>query len=73
LKIWLIGRRTCASVSALSLDAQPAQLDRLVNLIWRPEGGLAGVLIISHLYQKKNLTQGTQRIGTTDFTDLHGF
>jgi hypothetical protein len=33
-----IGRSTCASASALSLDAQPAQLDRLVNRICFPEG-----------------------------------
>jgi hypothetical protein len=31
------GRSTCASVSAFSLDAQPAQLDRLVSRIFLPE------------------------------------
>jgi len=36
-KFWM-GRRTCASASALNLDAQPAQLDKLVRRIWRPEG-----------------------------------
>ena len=34
-----IGRSTCASASALSFDAQPAQLERLVRRICRPEGG----------------------------------
>jgi hypothetical protein len=38
-----MGRSTCASVSALSLDAQPAQLDRLVRRIWRPEGGFLSI------------------------------
>ena len=33
-----MGRSTCASVSALSFDAQPAQLERLVKRIWRPVG-----------------------------------
>jgi len=33
-----MGRSTCASASALSLDAQPAQLDRLVSRICFPEG-----------------------------------
>ena len=37
LKISLTGRSTCASASALSLDAQPAQLDRLVRRICFPE------------------------------------
>jgi len=37
LKVSLIGSRTCASVSALSLEAQPAQLERLVNRICLPE------------------------------------
>jgi hypothetical protein len=32
------GRSTCASVSAFNLEAQPAQLDRLVRRISRPEG-----------------------------------
>jgi hypothetical protein len=36
-----MGRRTCESASALSLDAQPAQFERLVNRIWRPDGALA--------------------------------
>lgn len=36
-----IGRSTCASASALSFDAQPAQLERLVRRICRPEGGSA--------------------------------
>jgi hypothetical protein len=40
-----MGRRTCASASALNLDAQPAQLDRLVSRIWRPEGECEGVLM----------------------------
>jgi hypothetical protein len=31
------GRSTCASVSAFSFDAQPAQLDRLVSRIFLPE------------------------------------
>jgi hypothetical protein len=33
-----MGRRTCASVSALSLEAQPAQAARLVKRISRPLG-----------------------------------
>jgi hypothetical protein len=33
-----MGRSTCASVSALSLDAQPAQLDVVVNRICLPDG-----------------------------------
>jgi hypothetical protein len=33
-----MGRSTCASASALSLDAQPAQLERLVNRICLPDG-----------------------------------
>jgi hypothetical protein len=33
-----MGRSTCASASALSLDAQPAQLERLVSRICLPEG-----------------------------------
>jgi hypothetical protein len=32
------GRRTCASVSAFSFDAQPAQLERLVSRICLLEG-----------------------------------
>ena len=36
LKVSLIGCRTCASVSALSFDAQPAQLERLVRRICLP-------------------------------------
>jgi hypothetical protein len=33
-----IGRRTCASASALSFDAQPEQLDNVVSRIFRSEG-----------------------------------
>jgi hypothetical protein len=32
----LMGRRTCVSASALSLDAQPAQAERVVRRISRP-------------------------------------
>jgi hypothetical protein len=39
-----MGRRTCASVSAFSFDAQPAQLDKLVKRIWRPEGGFSAII-----------------------------
>ena len=35
------GRRTCASLSALSLDAQPAQFERLVRRICLPDGWTA--------------------------------
>jgi hypothetical protein len=38
LKVPARGRSTCASVSALSLEAQPAQLERLVRRICLPEG-----------------------------------
>lgn len=41
-----IGRSTCANASALSLDAQPAQLERLVRRICRPEGGSADWFMI---------------------------
>ena len=41
-----MGRSTCASASAFNLDAQPAQLDRLVSRIWRPDGGFAGLLML---------------------------
>jgi len=41
-----MGRRTCASASALNLDAQPAQFERLVSRILRPEGNSAGWVII---------------------------
>lgn len=43
-----IGRSTCANASALSLDAQPAQLERLVRRICRPEGGSADWFMIPH-------------------------
>jgi hypothetical protein len=33
-----MGRRTCASASALSLDAQPAQVERVVSRIFFSEG-----------------------------------
>jgi hypothetical protein len=39
-----MGRSTCASVSAFNFDAQPAQLDRLVSLIWRPEGAASSII-----------------------------
>jgi hypothetical protein len=39
-----MGRSTCASVSAFNFDAQPAQLDKLVRRIWRPDGD-ASVII----------------------------
>ena len=44
-----IGRRTCASACALSLDAQPAQLDKLVRRICLPEGE-GGVSVIFLFY-----------------------
>jgi len=37
LKILPNGRKTCDSVSALNLEAQPAQLDNEDNLICLPE------------------------------------
>lgn len=36
----LTGRSTCASASALSLDAQPAQVERVVRRISRPVCGI---------------------------------
>jgi len=36
----LTGRSTCVSASALSLDAQPAQVDRVVRRISRPVWGM---------------------------------
>ncbi len=39
-KISLMGRRTCVSASALSLDAQPAQAERVVRRISRPVCGI---------------------------------
>jgi hypothetical protein len=36
----LTGRRTCVSASALSLDAQPAQVERVVRRISRPVCGM---------------------------------
>ncbi|MCI0556552.1 MAG: hypothetical protein L0287_36885 [Anaerolineae bacterium] len=36
----LTGRSTCASASALSLDAQPAQVERVVRRISRPVLGI---------------------------------
>jgi hypothetical protein len=50
------GRSTCASVSAFSLDAQPAQLERVVRRICLPEGAFwdglvfSGSTVISHQY-----------------------
>lgn len=40
-----MGRSTCASVSALSFDAQPAQLERLVNRICFPDGACSKPLM----------------------------
>jgi len=40
------GRRTCASASALSLEAQPAHLDKLVNRIFFPDGLTSFILFI---------------------------
>ena len=39
-KISCMGRRTCVSASALSLDAQPAQAERVVRRISRPVWGI---------------------------------
>jgi len=36
-----MGRSTCASVSAFSLDAQPAQLESAVRRICLPELGVS--------------------------------
>jgi hypothetical protein len=43
------GRKTCDSVSALSLDAQPAQLDKVVSRICFPLGLLSFIGIIIKL------------------------
>lgn len=40
-----MGRSTCASDSAFSLDAQPAQFERLVRRTCFPLRALAGLLI----------------------------
>lgn len=40
------GRSTCASVSALSFDAQPAQLDKLVRRICFPEGAISLIRLL---------------------------
>ena len=47
----LMGRSTCASASALSLDAQPAQAERVVRRISRPVCGI-GIFL-----QKKTSNQ----------------
>ena len=40
-----MGRRTCVSASALSLDAQPAHAARVVSLISRPDCGMGMSLL----------------------------
>jgi hypothetical protein len=45
VKVSLIGSSTCASVSASSLEAQPAQLERLVSRICLPVSDVSFIAI----------------------------
>src|SRR5574337_909912 len=56
------GRRTCASVSALSLEAQPAQAARLVRRIWRPLGffGFIDSYVVFALSGDPERSEGSQ-------------
>jgi len=53
----LTGRRTCVSASALSLDAQPAQVERAVRRISRPVCGI-GIELLNQNDRKSLLIAG---------------
>ena len=57
-KISLIGRSTCVSASALSLDAQPAQAERVVRRISRPVCGMGINLLNQNDQQPVSLVTG---------------
>ena len=61
----LIGRRTCVSASALSLDAQPAQADRVVRRISRPVWGM-GMGLLNQNDRQSSLTAGHFTLITDD-------
>jgi len=50
----LMGRRTCVSASALSLDAQPAHVERVVRRISRPVLGMGICLQIKWKVESEN-------------------
>ena len=56
-KMSLTGRRTCASASALNLDAQPAQAERVVSRISRPVCGM-GINLLKQNDRQSSLIAG---------------
>src|SRR5687768_18162013 len=56
-KISLTGRSTCVSASALSLDAQPAQVESVVRRISRPVCGI-GIYLLDKNDQQPFLVAG---------------
>jgi hypothetical protein len=55
LKMSWTGRRTCASASARSLEAQPAQFERLVNRICFPDVASGSTMLFPFIEDKNYL------------------
>jgi hypothetical protein len=53
----LTGRSTCVSASALSLDAQPAQVESVVRRISRPVFGI-GIVLLNQNDRQPDLAAG---------------